>query len=168
MTEHSHEAVVSGDPHLLHGGPKSSGFTLLELIAVVFIISILAAIVLPSFYDRGESALKSQAGKIASLLRYLNDSSIAMKESYSLQFDFTGGQMSWKGPDGEKSEAMGQITSVKLPSKGDVREGQLIVFFGPLGIEESIDIYLANGDAHLNVALNRISGRVKITSGSAE
>jgi general secretion pathway protein H len=144
---------------------NNSGFTLLELIVVIFIISLLAAIVLPSFYQSGDSALKSQARKTASLLRYLNDGSIASKEAYTLEFDFTGGKMKWKGPDGEKSETLERITSVELPSKGEVKEGQILVFFGPLGIGETLTVHFRDGDYHMDVTLNRISGRVKITGG---
>jgi hypothetical protein len=44
-----------------------------------------------------------------------------------------------------------------------LKEGQITVFFGPLGIQESIAIYLKDDDEKgMTVALNSLSGRTKI------
>lgn len=143
-------------------GPRD-GFTLLELVVVLFIISLLAAVTFPSFYGLGEKSLKSEARKTASLLRYLNDSAIYRKENYLLKFDLQSGSVSWKGPDGEKSDKLRSLSGVALPSKGEVKEGEVIVFFGPLGVQENLDVLLRSEDENMRVALNPVSGRVKIT-----
>ncbi|MBF0557587.1 MAG: prepilin-type N-terminal cleavage/methylation domain-containing protein [Nitrospirae bacterium] len=142
---------------------RPSGFTLIELMAVVFIISLLTAVVLPSFFRSGDNRLKSEARKMASLLRYLNDSSISTKKILSLKFDIQEGSMSWLGPDGEKSEQVKSLAGVELQSKGDIKEGQVTVFFGPLGITENISVHLKNDKKAMTVTLNAISGRAKIT-----
>src|SRR5208337_5652257 len=116
-------------------GPKPEGFTLLELLVVLCLVSLLMAIVFPSLYGSEGMRLKSDAKRIASVLRYLNDSSIATKDSYSLTFDFGEKTMSWKGPDVDKIEQFKSLSSVELPSKGNVNEGQVIVSFGPFGIQ---------------------------------
>jgi len=142
--------------------PGRRGFTLLELIVVIFIISLIAAVIFPSFSGLGENRLKSEAKKTASLLRYLNDSAIFTKETYSLKFDLQEGLISWKGPDGEKTEKIKSLAGIRLPSKGEVKEGEATVFFGPLGIQENIEVFLRDKDEGMRVTLNPVSGRVKM------
>jgi general secretion pathway protein H len=145
------------------GRPQRAGFTLLELIVVIFVISLLLAILFPSFYGLEGRSLKSDARRIASLLRYLNDSAISTKVTYPLKFDLKEQTLSWKGPDGEKTEKFESLYSLRLPSKGELKEGEITVFFGPLGIQESIAIYLKDDEEKgMTVALNSLSGRTKI------
>jgi len=144
-------------------GQKVKGYTLLELLVVVFIISLLSAIILPSFFTTGENRLKSEARKMASLLRYLNDSSMSGKETLSLKFDIQEGTIQWRGPDGEKTERLPDLASVELQSKGEIKEGQVTVFFGPLGINENIAVHLKEDKKGITVTLNAISGRARIT-----
>jgi hypothetical protein len=106
--------------------------------------------------------LKSDAKRIASVLRSLNDSSIATKKPYSLTFDFGENTISWKGPDVEKTEQFKSLSSVELPSKGKIREGQVVVSFGPLGIQESLVVHLGRPGDAIMVAFNQLSGRAAI------
>jgi len=138
------------------------GFTLLELLVVLFLASLLMAIVFPSLYGTEGMRLKSESKRIASVLRYLNDSSIATKDPYSLTFDFGENTISWNGPDVDKTEQFKSLSSVELPSKGNVREGQVIVPFGPLGIQESLVVHLRQPGEAMTIALNQLSGRVAI------
>jgi len=141
---------------------QDRGFTLLELIVVIFIISLMAAFVLPSFYGMEEGALKSDARKTASLLQYLNDSSIYTKSTFSLKFDLNDGTLSWDGPEGRKTERIKSVAGLKLPSQGEIREGEVTVFFGPLGAGETVEVELRDQGKGMDVTLNPLSGRVKI------
>ncbi len=138
------------------------GFTLLELLLVLCLASLLMAIVFPSLYGTEVMRLKSEAKRIASVLRYLNDSSIATKDPYSLTFDFGENTISWKGPDVDKTEQFKSLSSVDLSLKGNVREGRVIVSFGPLGIQESLVVHLGRPGEAMTVAFNQLSGRVTI------
>jgi prepilin-type N-terminal cleavage/methylation domain-containing protein len=142
--------------------PWRTGFTLLEMVVAVFIISLFVAMVIPSFYKAGESRLNADARKTAALLRYLNDSAIYTKETYPLTFDIQDRRITWKGPDGEKTEDMKSLTGVTLPSKGEVTEGSVTVFFGPLGLSENVDVHLRVEDDMMTVTFNPISGRALI------
>ncbi|MBM4137459.1 MAG: prepilin-type N-terminal cleavage/methylation domain-containing protein [Nitrospira sp.] len=146
----------------LKTGRCRSGFTLLELITVIFIISLLLAIVFPSFYGFGEKNLKTDARRIASVLRYLNDTAIATKETYFLKFDFDRDTLSWKDSDGERKEGFKTLSSVELQSKGEVKEGQIMILFSSLGIQENITVHLRDKDEEMAVTFNPISGRAKI------
>jgi len=140
------------------------GFTFLELLAVMFIISLLAALVFPSFRAFEGKSLKSDAARIASLLRYLNDSAISSKNTYPLKIDLADGSLSWDGPEGGRTEKFRSLSEVTLQSRGGIREGQVTVFFGPLGINEGLEFLLRQEDSLMKVLFNPISGRAKITT----
>jgi general secretion pathway protein H len=144
-----------------------AGFTLLELAVVVFIISILAMLVFPAFFGTGNKIM-ADARKTASLLRYLNDNAIATKNTYPLKFNIPDGLLSWQGPDGEKTERLRSLASLTLTSKGDIKEGEVTVFFGPLGIGENLAVHLRDEDKDVTVSLSSVSGRVKIMEGKQE
>jgi prepilin-type N-terminal cleavage/methylation domain-containing protein len=141
-----------------------TGFTLLELAVVIFIISLMASLVFPAFYGSG-SKIKSDARRMASLLRYLNDNAISAKETYPLKFDLQEGELSWKGPDGERSEKVASLAGVDLQSKGELKKGDVTVFFSPLGIREYMALHLRDDEKEMTVSINPVSGRVKVAEG---
>jgi len=139
------------------------GFTLLELVVALFVISIVMALVLPSFTDFGERKLKSEVREMASLLRYMNDSAVARKETFFIRFDLDEGMVSWTGPDGKREKHFDDITSVTTQSTGRVSKGGITFFFEPLGTRENISVHMSDGDNEMSVTLHHLSGRVKIT-----
>lgn len=141
---------------------KNSGFTLLELVVVIFIVSLILALALPSFTGIGESKTRSEARRLASIVRYLNDSAISTKESLQMKIDFKDRLLSYSSPEGEKSERFDSISAVELQSKGMISEGEVIVTYGPLGAQENFRIYLKDGGSSMDVLFNSMSGRVKI------
>ena len=145
----------------LIGNPRK-GFTFLELIVALFIISLVMAVVFPSFAVFGDNKLKSEAREMASVLRYMNDSAASRKETYSITFDLGQNIVSWKGPDGEKKKKFEDMTGVTTQSNGRVSGGELTVFFSPLGIQENLGVQMARGDKTLTITLNYLSGKVKI------
>jgi general secretion pathway protein H len=138
------------------------GFTLLELMVTLFLLSLIVAIVFPSFYGLEERRLKSEARTVASVLRYLHDSGISTKETYFLKFDLKEHVVSWEEPDGKKTETFKSLAGLNLQSRGEVKEGQITLFFGPSGVQENITVYLRDEDQRMRVTLNSVSGRVKI------
>ena len=70
-----------------YGGNKRLcriGFTLIELVVVIFVVSLVVAISLPSFRHIGANTLKSDARRVASILRYLNET-VQYKEKLYLR-----------------------------------------------------------------------------------
>ncbi len=149
---------------ITHHSSLPLGFTLIELLVVIFILSLFAAVVFPSVYTLDGDVVKSEANKVASVLRYLNDSAISTKETCSLKIDFKEGAISWKGPDGERTEKLKSLEYIELQSRGKVQDGQVILFFGPLGIQEDLIFALRSKDEGMTVEFNRLSGRVKIVT----
>jgi type II secretion system protein H len=144
------------------GVSKKNGYTLIELTIVLFILALVLAMALPSFSGFGEKRLKTDARKIASLLRYINDSAISTKETHLLKFDLDRGGISWKDSEGEKQEVVKTLAALETQSKGEVKEGQIILSFGAMGMQENISVHLRDAEEEMTVIFNAISGRAKI------
>jgi general secretion pathway protein H len=138
------------------------GFTLLELIVVIFIISLLAGAVFPSFSGMEDRQISSDARMVASLMRYLNDSSAASKETISLEFDFRESVLSWDSPEGKKKEKIRTLAGIDFESKGLIREGNVTIFFSPAGLQEYTEVLLRDEKKELKISVNPVSGRVKV------
>lgn len=139
---------------------SAAAFTLLELMVVLFVVSLVLAIAIPSF-SVSSGKLKSEARKVSSMLRYMNETAAAKKETLSLKFDFKNGLIAWN--DGaERKEKLESLVAVDLQSTGKVNEGELTVFFSPLGLREYMSVYLRRGEEEITVSFNPISGRTKI------
>ncbi len=140
-----------------------SGFTLLELIVVLFIISLIFAVSLPSFTGMGENRVKSEAKRLASIIRYLNDSALSTKEILQMKITFVDKTIRYTGPEGEKAEVFDSLSGIELQSKGMVSEGEVIYFFNPTGMSESFTAHLKENETEMAVDFNGMNGRVKIT-----
>jgi len=138
------------------------GFTLLELIVALFIVSLVLAVVFPSFAVFGENRLKAEAREMASILRYMNDSASSRKETFVIKFDLDKNKVFWKGPEGEKTKGFEDLTGVTTQANGMVNKGELIVFFDPLGIKENLSVHMSREKKNITVTLNHLSGKVKI------
>ena len=137
-------------------------FTLLELIVVLFVISLVAALIIPSFAGFGDNKLKSEAREMASILRYMNDNAVSRKETFSIRFDLDKNTVYWEEPQGEKQKKFDSMTGVTTQSTGEVSNGEIAIFFGPLGVQENLSVHMNRGDKDFTVTLNHLSGRVKI------
>lgn len=146
----------------LKTGICNKGFTLLELILVIFILSLVLVISFPTFTFERDGQIKSEAGRVASILRYLNDSTISTKEPYALNVNFKEKIMRYNGPDGEKAERIDNLSRITLQSRGDVSDGELTVFFSPSGAGENFSIHLRGVESTMTVVFNALSGRVKV------
>jgi len=146
---------------------RNRAFTLIELMATLFVLSLVFALVLPYFHFSGNE-LNSEAREVASILRYLNETAASRKETMEITFDLDGKRLSWTEADSRKSEAMKSLRAVELQSRGMLREGELKVFFSPVGLREFLSVHLGDGEEARTVAFNPISGRVKISSEEPE
>ncbi len=66
---------------------KSSGFTIIELIAVVVIIAIAALIAIPMMSSASGTQLRSAANMIAADLEYAKSMAISRQKTYKVIFD---------------------------------------------------------------------------------
>lgn len=150
------------------GTSSSRGFTLIELIAVVFILSLLMVSVYPAFSRLGKGAMNAEAKRTASVLRFLNDTAVAKKETIALNFHFSTNTITWESSEGRRSETLEFLTHIDTPSTGIVKDGEITFFFGPLGPGDDLEVGLGDGERGVSVKINRISGKVKIYGEGAE
>lgn len=146
-------------------GICNNGFTLLELIVVIFIVSLMLAFSFPHFTVMGDGKMKSEARNVASILRYMNDSALATKETGTIKVDFSQKTLSYKGREEEKIENLMNLSGLYLQSRGTVSDGEVIIFFGPTGASESFTVYLKGEKSETAITFNCLSGRVKVLSG---
>jgi len=147
---------------------KAKGFTLLELLVVIFILSVITALVIPSFYGIGEGKLKSEAGKIASLLRYLNDTAISRKETYFLTLNLDTKNAIWSTPEGERSEKFESLLTISTTATKNISRGVITLFFNPLGLQENLIVTLKDKEQEMSVLFNPLSGRAKIVTSNEQ
>jgi prepilin-type N-terminal cleavage/methylation domain-containing protein len=141
-----------------------TGFTLLELIVVICIVSMMFAAVLPAFSTLKERNLGSEAGRIASALRYLNDRAISTKETCAMQVNIKQKILHLIGPEGEKTQKVESLSGITLQSKGRISEGEVTVLFSSTGAGEHFTIHLTDPETSMDVIFNALSGRVKVFS----
>lgn len=145
------------------------GFTLLELLVVLFIITTVAFIAFPNFW--GEIA-KDDKVTLASTLKNLREEAITTKKEIFFTVDFRERQFRIKGAKGmpkDKSRIIDmddeETWEIFIPSRGAIKEGQVIVAFTPSVQEELIALYLTKNGKDSTIVLNNLSGEVEIDEG---
>lgn len=145
-----------------------SGFTLIELIIVIFIISLTAALIMPNMWDTGERSVKLEAKRIGTTLRYLYDEAVGKKEIIVLRIDLDRDAWGFESEIESRSFTMRDkvmFRDIIVPSLGEVSIGELLYSFGTTGPEEPITIHLMRGDKDYTVIFNHLSGRAKVYAG---
>jgi len=146
----------------------SKAFTLIELVIVIFIISLTTALVMPSFWDKGDRDLKSEAKRLSSTLRYIYDEAAGKKMIYTVTFNFDGNSYAFESDEESRSFRMQNHVMFKdiiIPSHGEITEGEVSIKFGPLGPEEPLTVHLMKDTNEYTVIFNNLSGRSKILAG---
>ncbi len=154
--------------HSIFKERNSSGFTLFELIIVIFIISLTTALIMPSFWDTGDRALKREAKQIAGTLRYIYDEAAGKKKPFVLTFNIDKGLYTFKSDNETRSYILkGNVMfkSISVPSLGNIPKGELIMEVGPLGPAEPLTVHLLNDEREYTVIFNHINGRARIYEG---
>ena len=159
-----------------------AGFTLIELMVVIFIISVTAALVLPRLPDSEASKLKNSARNLASGLRFLSDQAIITKKVYRLHLNLGehSTRISQLSPSGDELQPDDQFMSrrlieegieiedVTVPRLGLVTEGEASITFGPGGLAEGMTIHLKGGENHFTIIAYPSGGKVKVLEGYQE
>lgn len=154
---------------------EPKGFTLLELMLVVFILSVTALFVFPRVSSFGAADLKWTARHFAGLIQHLAQESSTTKQTYRLYFNLENGAY-WAaalGENGEFVETTDPMTrrrvlpkeisfeDVVTPAQGKVNEGEAFMQFYPVGVEK-VWIHLKQGERQWTLVVNPLTGRVKV------
>lgn len=136
------------------------GFTLLELVIVLFLAGLVAALVLPSFSGTLESSrLRSGASEVRAALTLARTLAVSGSRPRAAEFDIEAGRYAVDGeargyvlPEGIRIESV--RTGVEEADRGTVR-----VRFFPDGSAEDAEIVIASsGGGRLRVTVDPLTG----------
>lgn len=170
------------EPEIVRKLKSQSGFTLLELMVVVVIMALAAALVIPRLPQTEGTKLKDSARNIASVIRFLNDRAAVTKASYRLHLDLTENnltvaKLSEKGeelpPDDQflnrkfidEGITIEDVTSARL---GKVTEGGASFLIGSRGMAEPLLVHLKGGTKEFTVIAYPFGGKVEVLEGYQE
>ncbi len=151
-----------------HHDSSGHGFTLIELILVILIISLSAALMMPSFWKSDEGALAAEAKRIGNTLRYLYDEATGKKLDYVFTIDLDNDEWGFKSDRETRSFTMKKnivFKDVLVPSLGEVSSGQLEILFSPLGPQEPVTLHILKESSEFTIKFNHLNGRAKIIEG---
>ncbi len=147
---------------------RRAGFTIIELVVVIVIISIFMAFVMPSFWNSDKTELKTEAKFLSSTLRYIYDEAVGKKQKYILSIDFDNKTWGFESDSESKKFNIKDdviIKDIVVPSLGEVSKGEVILEFGPTGPPEPITLHLQKSASEYTIIFNHLSGRTKILEG---
>jgi general secretion pathway protein H len=162
---------------------RSSGFTLLELSLVLFIIGLLVAVLVPRLGGLERARLETSARRLAALVRYLNGEAAFRGHVYRIRYDLDQHQYgvqvltpSQKTKTFVADEAPLSLpvqlptnisfADIRVPSVGRVSTGQVFTHFYPQGYTDPTVIHLRDQQARMiTVIVPPITGEATVHEG---
>lgn len=178
-------APASGSPANLPPLKSScnKGFTLIEIVVVMVIVSMVLLLVIPRLPSSDEENLRTSARTLASTLRYLQERGATSKTAYYLALSPGTEKVAVfeSGADGsakEPSDPLLQksplkegiiIADVRIPRLGKINDGQLRLDVGSSGLREFVTIHLRSTEGRFwTVMAFPSGGKVKAFEGYHE
>lgn len=146
---------------LLAGKACNRGFSLLELIVVLFIIGIISSLVPIALSNSlSNTELKTSSMKIASALRYARNEAISYKKDYALFIDINNNRFFIQQLDKNEIEPE-WIFNLKEDIKIILRKDLEKISFSPIGTSSGGDIEVENskGSSYI-IHVEPLTGRV--------
>ena len=152
------------------------GFTLLELMMVITILGIMAAMILPRISAFGAGKIKRETRHLSGVISHLSQEASFTKHTFRLHYDIEA-QAYWVSVLQENREFAPSsdplvarrvlpkgvsFEDVITPRHGKVQEGEAYTEFFPMGVEKTA-IHLKEGENIWTLAINPLTGRVKVT-----
>jgi general secretion pathway protein H len=147
---------------------RPSAFTLIELVVVIFIISLTTALIMPNLWDTGERAVKSEAKRVANTMRYIYDEAAGKKKDYLITVNLDEGSWEYENETESRVFTMRDdviFKDIVVPSLGEVSLGEISLKFGPTGPEEPVILHLMKDEIEYTVMFNHMNGRAKVNKG---
>ncbi|MFQ5735876.1 MAG: prepilin-type N-terminal cleavage/methylation domain-containing protein [Thermodesulfobacteriota bacterium] len=155
------------------------GFTLLELLVVMLLLGVVLMTALPRFTGTGAVYLRTDASRVSSLIRFINDASATRKAYYRVSFDISAGEISTeRSPDGvrysqERDPGIRRLRlregvlmeDIVVPELGKVNTGTVRVVFTPAGAPEPFTLHLISSKKRITLTFNPYSGEVRMEDG---
>lgn len=155
------------------------GLTLIELLVVVFLLSNIIIIATPRMHLLTDSALNSEARRIAGLLQYIQEAAATKKLYYKILFypekEEIQIESSYDGVKFEKSKEPSlkgfiltdgiDMEDIIMADLGKITEGEIAILFAPSIGPELFNIHLKTKEKTITLIYNSYSGSVKIVEG---
>lgn len=152
-----------------------SGFTLIELMVVIVLLSLVSFISLPLLADRGDGAERLVVRRIAGTVKHLYNEAALTRDEHLLTFDFNRNSLLMfrlrsssgvieKEPLGrEVLLAPLQLKMVDIKGQGTFRTGQISIRVFPLGWMEQTQLVVRKGSgAEVQLAFSPLTGSITI------
>jgi len=140
------------------------GFTLIELVIVIFIISLFFSLVMPTLFGKFQKRENVEIDKLAATIRYIKDTAMNYRKKLFIKFNLKKKLIIYKTLEGEKSFKLKKAFSIKILSKGEIKDAEITIFFDSLGYPEPFYIYFNNDKC---IVYNPFNSMVRIKSGNA-
>ena len=141
-------------------GMRARGFTLVELIVVLFIIALVAAVSLPTV-GRGVDALqlRAEVATFSTFLRYAREQAITRREAQEVTINADAHLLILRAAGAEKSRATRRL-SPRISISAESPTG-LSIMFSPGGVSSGGSFRLVGPDGRAyRVSVNPLTGRV--------
>ena len=137
-------APVFADPRRPSGPrPRFAGFTLIEILVVVVIIGIAAAVIVPQLGTRDDLKATAAARTLVADLIYAQNLSIARQRMHYVRFD----------PAAESYEVLSAISPTAARVTHPVEGSPFLVRFGPSGVHALRDVVVDAADFNGEVTI---------------
>lgn len=159
------------------------GFTLIEIVVVLVVISMAMMIVIPRLPSSESENLKASARTLASTLRYLQNRAATGRTTYYLHLEPGTDEVkvleaAADGSEKEPGDPMLQkrpiregiqVADVYIPRLGKINEGELRLEVGMGGLRDFVAIHLGSTEGGFwTVMAFPSSGKVKVYDGYQE
>jgi prepilin-type N-terminal cleavage/methylation domain-containing protein len=156
-----------------------AGLSLVELLVVLIVLGIGAALIYPRVANLSETYLKKDAERAAGLIEYLSEASATRKLYYRVWFDLNkdiitveaskDGQKFYPETDSRLSRLRFtygvEIEDLILPGTGKASSGDVTYVLSPSYTPDPLALHLKAGDKHLTLTFNPYSGKVAVEDG---
>lgn len=161
----------------------AQGFTLLELVVVLFIVGLLLTVARPRFTALTSARLEASARRLAALVRYLNGEAVFRGQLYRLHYDLDH-HTYWVTVLAASQEAAEFVSDesplsrpvhlspavvfadVHVPGVGRVSTGQVYTHFYPQGYADPTVLHLRDQSARVvTLLIPPLTGEVRIYDG---
>ncbi len=163
-------------------GRGKSGFTLVEIVVVMVLISLFMVLSVPLFSNIGTSSLGTSARRLSGTIKYLFNESALSGLEYRLLYDLdqgvyraqileASGELVDADDQGREAALKGDVRfmDLQLPGRGKFPAGQVTTRIHPSGWVEETIIHLADGAGEmLTLRVSPLTGTTEVFDGYRE